>query len=123
MATAAVPSYSLQDLHMRMQSYAPTLPGAPGAALVANAGISLVKPAAGMPTVVDSNSMSLVNGLHLQAPFAQSMPVAATLAPSDLNTAAVMHGPQGSWVGPVPVFGSCIVNPFPPGMMATSWVK
>lgn len=40
---------------------------------------------------------------------------------------AIMHGPSaiaGSWVAPVPVMNSCVINnPFQPDAMAAPWVK
>ena len=39
----------------------------------------------------------------------------------------IMHGPSalsGSWVAPVPVMNSCVINhPFQPDTMAAPWVK
>ena len=117
----AVP-YSMQEVQMRMQSFMQPAP------MVSTAGISLVKQAAGVPNqmvaggALDSDlNLHMVNGIHLQAPFTH-VPV-ATLAPNDLSN-AVMHGSTtGSWIAPVPVIGSCIINPFQPGIMPTSWVK
>lgn len=122
----AVP-YSMQEVQLRMQSFVP--PSAV-ASLGGNAGIPLAKPADGTPNqmAVDSslnlNSVQVMNGLHFQTPFTQSVPIAAaTLAPNDLNS-VMMQGTAGSWMAPVPVIGNCIINnPFQPGIMATSWVK
>ena len=111
--------YSLQEVQMRMQSFMQPAATAGGPPLVTNTGISLVKQMARAPNQMapDSNlNLQMVNGV--QAPFPHSVPI-ATLAPSDY----VFHGAPESWMAPVPVFGSCIVNPFQPGIMATSWVK
>ena len=124
---AAVPGYmavpySMQEVQMRMQSFVQPAP------LASTAGISLVKQTTGVPNQMvargalesnpNLNAVHMMNGVHLQAPFAH-VPVAA-LAPSDLN----MHSSTtGSWVAPVPVISSCIINPFQPGIMPTSWVK
>ena len=110
-------------------------------------GVSLVKPVVGMDSVAGGaetllsfnpaaaaaatcgpTTVQMVNGLHLQAaaPFGgHSIPLAAVAAaPSDVNN-AVFHGAaSGQWMAPVPVVGSCIVNPLQqPGIMATPWVK
>ena len=119
----AVP-YSMQEVQMRMQSFVQPAP------LVSTAGISLVKQAAGVPNQMvargalesdpNLNAVHMMSGIHLQqAPFAH-VPMAA-LAPSDLSVHGSTAG--GSWVTPVPVIGSCIINPFQPGIMPTSWVK
>ena len=52
--------------------------------------------------------------------------VPMAIAPVELNaasSAALIQAHNGSWAAPVPVIGSCVVNPIQPGMMVTSWVK
>ena len=121
----AVP-FSMQEVQLRMQQQSFMHPGAP----VNSTGTSLVKPIVGAPNQIavgrlDSNvNMHMMNGVHLQAPFAHSVPMAA-VAPSDLNTGILQGVPAaGSWVVPsVPLMG-IINNPFQqPGIKATSWVK
>ena len=66
-------------------------------------------------------------GIHLPAVYpTQGVPMAAALAHNDMSNAmatTLVQGQNGSWLTPVPVVGSCIVNPLQPGMLATSWVK
>lgn len=120
----AVP-FSMQEVQLRMQQSF-MHPGAP----VNSTGAPLVKPVVGVPNQiavgrVDSNvNMHMMNGVHLQGPYAHSVPMAA-MAPSDLNTGILQGVPApGSWVVPaVPLMG-IINNPFQqPGIKATSWVK
>ena len=134
----AVPYSSVQEVQLRMHQLA-------AAANVVHPGVSLVKPvgmdsmaaaaahgAAPTESLLHLNpsggaaAVQMVNGLHLQAaPFAsQTVPLAAVAAaPNDLNN-AVFHGAaSGQWMAPVPVVGSCIVNPLQPGIMTAPWVK
>jgi len=124
--------YSMQEVQLRMQSSFVH----PGAAVMNSVGAPLVKPVVAtapsqitvgkMESDMNLNSVHMMSGVHLQAPLAHSLPLAA-VAPSDLNNAVLQGAPlpaAGSWVVPaVPVMGSCIINPFQPGIMATSWVK
>ena len=140
----AVPYSSVQEVQLRMHQMAAAANVAGGASL--HPGVSLVKPV-GMDTITHgttaadsllglnpavaggATAIQMLNGLHLQAaPYAagHTVPLAAVAAtgPSDLNNAAVFHGAaSGQWMAPVPVVGSCIVNPLQPGIMATPWVK
>ena len=136
----AVPYSSMQEVQMRMNQLAAAA-SVTGASL--HPGVSLVKPVgmdsmtSGAETLLSLNpaaagacgpaTVQMVNGLHLQAtPYgSHSIPIAAVAAaPSDMNN-AVFHGAaSGQWMAPVPVVGSCIVNPLQqPGIMATPWVK
>ena len=135
----AVPYSSMQEVQMRMNQLAAAA-SVTGASL--HPGVSLVKPVGmdsmtnGAETLLSLNpaaaacgpaTVQMVNGLQLQAaPYgSHSIPIAAVAAaPTDVNN-AVFHGAaSGQWMAPVPVVGSCIVNPLQqPGIMATPWVK
>ena len=85
-----------------------------------------LNPAVAAAAANGATTIQMVNGLHLQAgPFAgHTVPLAAVAAaPSDLNNAVFHSAASGQWMAPVPVVGSCIVNPLQPGIMATPWVK
>ena len=124
--------YSMQEVQLRMQSSFVH----PGAAVMNSVGAPLVKPVVAaapshvtvgkVESDVNLNSVHMMSGVHFPAPLAHSLPMAA-VAPSDLNDAVLQGAPlptAGSWVVPaVPVMGSCVINPFHPGIMATSWVK
>lgn len=105
----AMPYASLQDLQLRMhQSMLPHVQ-------LGSAGIP------GM-TVPESSLIGMNPGFQVMAtagiPLQQSQ-----LAVAHSN-AAVIQGPMGSWVTPVPVMNNCIINhPFQPDTMATPWVK
>ena len=75
------------------------------------------------PTTTAAHATLL--GVQLPAVYPpHAVPVA--IAPLELNTAAsaaLMQTQNGSWATPVPVVGSCVVNPLQPGMLVTSWVK
>lgn len=131
----AVPYSSVQEVQLRMHQLA--------AASNVHTGISLVKPVgmdsmgrgAATESMLSLNpggsatAVQMVNSLHLQAaPFAaaagHTVPLAAVAAaPSDLNSAVFHSTASGQWMAPVPVVGSCIVNPLQPGIMTTPWVK
>ena len=128
----AVPYSSMQEVQLRMHQLAAAA-NVTGASL--HPGVSVVKPvgmdsvAPGTESLLSLNpagAVQMVNGLHLQAaPFAaHTVPLAAVAAaPSDLNNAVFHSAASGQWMAPVPVVGSCIVNPLQPGIMATPWVK
>lgn len=132
----AVPYSSVQEVQLRMHQLA--------AASNVHTGISLVKPV-GMDSMArgaatepmlslnpggGATAVQMVNSLQLQAaPFAaaaagHTVPLAAVAAtPSDLNNAVFHSTTSGQWMAPVPVVGSCIVNPLQPGIMTAPWVK
>eukprot|EP00731_Ephydatia_muelleri_P023183 Em0015g766a len=100
--------YTLQDLQL---GYVPP----PQGMSLAPSAVSLVKPA---PTTTCVAAAPELN-VHLSGAL-QLAPTVATLAPvPDLTNVF----PGAPWITPVPVFGSCVVNPFHPGVLTTSWVK
>ena len=125
--------------------------GAPPPPMLTNSGVALVKPVPAMsnnamvasdPSMMNFNpSIQVVNGvqLHHTAPYGHLAPptelgvqggggggggVTSTLVHGSAMTTDGVCNTNGSWVAQgVPVFGSCIVNPLQPGIMATQWVK
>ena len=100
----ALPYPTLQDLQL---SYLP----AQGMSL-APSSVPMVRPVPAVSTAADIN-------MHLSGAL-QLAPSVTSLGPVP-DMASVLPG--ASWIAPVPVFGSCIVNPFHPGILTTSWVK
>ena len=129
----AVP-YSVPEMQLQMQPFVPAAVApavrATPPQLAGRAGLSLVKPMANHVAGcgggdLSTNSVHLVGGVPLQAgPYGQPVSLAAVApGPSDVG-AVMLPGNSGSWVGTVPVIGSCVINnPFQPGIMAAPWVK
>ena len=111
MAMPGVP-YSMQELQLRMPSYVQPAPAAP-APFVDTSNLVSVKPMDRTSSqVTDSLNFQMVNSVQL-LPY----PV-ATVLPTGMNNLV-----QGSYVGPVPVIGNCVINPCQPGVMAAPWVR
>ena len=85
------------------------------------AGLSLVKPL----STVELNPLQ-VAATHSAAglPVSYVPLAAATIHPAAAAAAMDVHSslvqtPNGSWLAPVPLVGSCVINPLQPGL----WVK
>ena len=91
-----------------------------------NGAIPVVKP---MMTMADSvlgfnPALQVVGGVPVQQAHLAQLPMAAAAHAGGNH--AIMQAPSAvcSWVAPVPVMNSCVVNnPFQPGVMAAPWVK
>ena len=115
MAVPGVP-YSMPEMQLHNLSFVPHTAQHTGQAaqFVDTASIMSVKP---MTTVADSNiGVQMMNGVQL-LPYGQSLPMAAIL-PNGVSNLV-----QGSYIGPVPVIGNCVVNPCQPGVMVAPWVR
>ena len=111
----AVPYSSLQDIQLRMQQ--PMLP--PHMQLGTGMAAPVMTMASDSVIGLAPAGVQMMGGPVQQAQLAQ---YAMAHGGSNPN-AALMQGP-GSWVTPVPVMNSCVMNnPFQPGAMATPWVK
>jgi hypothetical protein len=87
-----------------------------------------LKPMPGVATQQQAQETSnkglpMVNGVQIlpyPAPHPQSLPM-ATVMP---GIAGMSNAVNGSYVGPVPVIGNCVLNPcHPAGVMAAPWVR
>ena len=115
--TTAVPGYMAMPGVPYSMSFVPHT--APTALYMDAANMLPVKPVTGITSQASENSnmnVQMVNGLQL-LPYTQSLPVAAVM-PSGVNNIA-----HGSYIGPVPVIGNCVLNPCQPGVMAAPWVR
>ena len=111
MAMQNIP-YSVQDLQIHMQPFVQPAPAVP-ASFVNTTNIISVKPNSSMAAqTAEGMGFPMVNNVQL-VPY----PV-ATVLPAGMNSLV-----QGSYVGPVPVIGNCVINPCAPGIMASPWVR
>lgn len=117
----ALPYSSLQDMQLQMhQPHQSVVPMPTHVQL--GGGIPVVKPVMTADSVLGLNpALQVMGGVPIQQAHLAQLPVAA-----HGTNPAIMQAPSAvcSWVAPVPVMNSCIVNnPFQPGVMAAPWVK
>ena len=116
MAMPGVP-YSMPEMQLHNLSFVPHT--AQAAQFVDTANMLSVKPmtAVAASQATDSNiGVQMMNGVQL-LPYGQSLPMAAIM-PNGMSNLV-----QGSYIGPVPVIGNCVVNPCQPGVMVAPWVR
>lgn len=134
-ATALPPSYlalpySLQDmqqLRMHQQPHQSMVP-MPTHVQLAQGGIQPMMTVADSVLGLNPAPLQVVGGVPLQQAHLAQLPAVAAAAAAGTggNPTAIIQAPSAvcSWVAPVPVMNSCIVNnPFQPGVMAAPWVK
>ena len=121
----ALPYTSLQDMQLQMHQPHQSMVPMPTHVQMSG-GIPVVKPM--MQTMADSvlglnPAIQVVGGVPMQQAHLAQLPMAAA---AHGGNPTIMQAPSAvcSWVAPVPVMNSCIVNnPFQPGVMTAPWVK